>query len=425
MSALVPVAEQLSRVLSAVTPLPVESVPLADAAGRWLAEDVVARAAVPPWDNAAMDGYAVRHRDVADASPSSPVTLQVVADLPAGTAADPALGSGQAARIMTGAPVPLAADTVVRLEDTDRDDPFAPLAATVTVRCRTTLGRNVRRAGEDLPVGGLVAAAGTHARPAVLAALAAAGHGVVPVRRAPRVAVIATGSELVDPGTGLTRGRIPDSNSLLVSGLVSGAGGRVVATDRVPDDPQALARALVAVGGCDVVVLTGGVSAGAFDPVKQLFAGSNQVAFTRVAMQPGKPQAFGRLPGGGLLFGLPGNPVSVWVSFHVFVRPALLAMQGAADDAVHPAPVAARAGAGWESPEGRTQYLPARLAADPRGWVVRPVGPLGSASHLVASLAAATGYAVVPAYRTVVAPGDLVDAVVTDPCWGEGVPWTS
>lgn len=412
---LVAVGEHQARILAATLRLASERVPLAEAVGRRLAEDVTACIDVPPWDNSAMDGYAVRYQDVASACPTAPVALTVVTDLPAGVALDPAIGPGQAARIMTGATLPSDADTVVRLEDTDRTEPLAPAPASVRVLRAPTPGMHVRRAGEDRRVGDVVAHRGVLARAVVLSAIASAGHCTVLVARTPRVAVVATGSELVPPGARLRRGQIPDANSLLVAGLVHDAGGRVVAAERVSDDPHALTRALARLAGCDAVILTGGVSAGAFDPVKQVFAGSSDVAFSTVAMQPGKPQAFGRLPGGALLFGLPGNPVSAWVSFHVFVRPALLRMQGADDRAVCPEPLRARVIEGWRTPTGRTQYLPAQIAAAPDGWVVRPVSAAGSAAHLVASLAAANGYAVVPAGHAAVHDGDLVDVLFTAP----------
>ena len=413
MSAPVPVAEHLARVLAATPRLSAERLPLAQAAGRRIAEDVHALVPVPPWDASAMDGYALRYADVAG---PGPVTLHVVADVPAGSVDDPRLSAGQAVRIMTGATVPTDADAVVQLEHTDRTDTLAALPPTVTVLRPPTPAMHVRRAGEDRQVGDLVVPAGTLARATVLSALASTGHATVPVSRPPRVAVIATGSELLAPGEPLRRGHIPDSNSLLVAGLVAETGGEVVLADRVPDDPAALAAALqrAAALGPDAVILTGGVSAGAFDPVKQLFTGSSDVTFTKVAMQPGKPQAFGRLPGGALLLGLPGNPVSVWVSFQVFVRPALLTMQGAEPSAVQPQPVRARAGVDWRTPTGRTQYLPARLEPGVEGWTVTPAAAGGSGSHLVGSLAAADGYAIVPAGTDGVRAGDLVDVVLTD-----------
>lgn len=411
MSAMVPVGEHLARVLGATPSLGTERTVLEDALGRRLAEDVAADVAVPPWDNSAMDGYAVRHRDLGVAA--GPVTLAVVADVPAGTALDPPIGPGQAVRIMTGATLPSDADTVVRLEDTDRTDSLAPLPPDVTVLVVPRPGQHVRRAGEDRAAGSPVAARGARLTPTVLAALAAAGRRTVLVARPPRVAVVATGSELVPPGSALARGQVPDSNGVLVAGLVREAGACVVSRRHVGDEPAALASALAELGGCDAVVVTGGVSQGAFDPVRRVFAGSADVTFTAVAMQPGKPQAFGRLPGGALLFGLPGNPVSAWVSFHAFVRPALLAMQGAPTNAVHPAPWPVAVSAGWDPPAAREQRIPVRLTAGPTGWTAAPAAAGGSGSHLVASLAAADGYAVVPAGHGPVRVGDTVAVHVT------------
>lgn len=431
---MIPVAEQRARVLAAVAargPLPTTIEPLATATGR-LAHDVHALVPIPPWDNSAMDGYAVRSADLPpgafDPTPgaSHGVTLHIVADVPAGSGDDPALGPGQAARIMTGAPMPTDADTVVQLEHTDRDDPTAPLAATVTVLHRPTPGMHVRRAGEDREIDDLIARAGTRLNGPVRSALASAGHGTAETHRPPRVAVVATGSELLEPGTPLHRGLIPDSNSLLLADLVTTAGGTVTTSTRVGDDPADLAALLATltlsqgydIEPPDIVILTGGVSEGAFDPVKRLFGGSSEVTFAKVAMQPGKPQAFGVLPGGTLLFGLPGNPVSVWVSFHVFVLPALLALQG------HPHPVTtpfpARAGSPWRTPPGREQYLPARIAvASDATLRTSPVARRGSGSHLVGSLADANGYAVVPvAGRREdgrVEEGDPVEVVLTAP----------
>lgn len=409
---LVPVSEHRDKVLGGITPLPADEVPLSEAHGRRLATDVRARLAVPAWDNSAMDGYAVRFADVAGAG-ESPVTLQVVADLPAGSALDPPLGPGQAARIMTGAVLPTATDTVVQLEHTDRTDPHGDLAPTVTVREPQSQGRHVRRAAEDVQPGDLIARAGTLVDATVLASLASVGQASVAVYRTARVAVVATGSELVPPGAELNRGQIPDSNSLLLSGLVRQAGAELVSARAVGDDPAGLEAHLRQLAGrADVVVLTGGVSAGAYDPLTRVFADSAEVAFSSVAMQPGKPQAFGRFHD-AWLFGLPGNPVSAWVSFHVFVRPALLRLHGAETHSVLPAPVRARAVTGWSTPPVRDQYLPAVLGVDEEGlYTVEPAAPRGSQSHLVASLGRANGYAIVPGDVDQVRPGDLVQAVL-------------
>ncbi|WP_197021646.1 gephyrin-like molybdotransferase Glp [Cellulomonas sp. HZM] len=410
-------AEHRAAVLASLAPLDAVRVPTVTATGR-LAADVHAVLAVPPWTNAAMDGFAVRYADVAHARPDAAVRLRVVADVPAGSSLDPALGPGEAARIMTGAPLPSDADTVVPLEHTDRDDPSAPLATSVAVRTEPPgPGRHVRYAGEDRRVGDLVARAGTVVGTQVRAALVSAGHGTVEVRRAPRVLVVSTGSELRDPGAPLARGQVPDCDGPMLADLVREAGGEVVGLERATDEPDALARLVAAWDGtADVVVLSGGVGAGAFDPVRRAFAATGDVRFVHVAMQPGKPQAAGRLPGGTLLLGLPGNPVAAWVSFQVFVRPALHALQGSPRPV--PAAVPARALAGWRAAEGRDQVVPARIAVAPDGTLtVEPAAAPRSMSHRIGSLADANGYALVAAGHAggQVLPGDVVDVVLTGP----------
>ncbi|HLS13422.1 MAG TPA: gephyrin-like molybdotransferase Glp [Beutenbergiaceae bacterium] len=414
MSELVPVATQLRRVLAEVEVLPQQALPLAQAGGHRLARDLHAQVAVPPWDNSAMDGYALRADDVQGAGEDHPVTLQVVGDLPAGSSHDPSIGPGQAVRIMTGAAMPSQADAVVQLEHTNRTEPHAPLAQTVTIYRSQEAGGHIRYAGEDLKVGDRVAGAGRYVRATVAASLAATGHGTAWVHQRARVAVIATGAELVPPGQLLERGTIPDSNSVMVAGLAQEAGAEVVSVMRLDDQPQSLATHLEQVAEeADVIVLTGGVSAGAYDPVTRVFAGSGQVHFSKVAMQPGKPQAFGRYRD-SLLFGLPGNPVSVWVSFQVFVRPALLVMQGAPQQLAVPTPRTGRARVSWSTPSGRDQYLPARLTpiSGSTEYAVVPAAPRGSKSHLIGSLAAANGYAIVPADYQQVRPGDVLDVVL-------------
>ena len=413
MSELTPVADHRANILSGMRPLGARRMPLTDARGLRLAEPAHARFPVPPWDNSAMDGYAVRFADISGVSKGNSVTLDVIADLPAGSSLDPSLGAGQAARIMTGAVLPTDADTVVQLEHTDRTDPHGELAATVTIREPQSQGRHVRTAGGDMVPGDLVAGAGTLLSATALSSLASTGQGTVMVHPPATVAVIATGSELLAPGENLTRGQIPDSNSLLLSALAQQAGAEVVSAAPVGDDPEDLAHHLSRVEPhADVIVLTGGVSAGAYDPLTRVFAESREVTFSKVSMQPGKPQAFGRY-GNAWLFGLPGNPVSAWVSFHVFVRPALLLLQGASPDMLVPTPVPARVIEGWRTPPVRDQYLPARLDPGNDGHLeVRPAAARGSQSHLVASLARANGYAIVPGHIEKVEPGDTVEVVV-------------
>lgn len=400
---MITVSEHLERILDSTGELESEVLPLAEARGRCLAEPVVAAVAVPPWTNSAMDGYAVRFEDVAEADDVSPVTLEVVADIAAGSGANPDLGPGQSARIMTGAPVPTAADTVIPLELTDRG------SGAVEVRSPLTRGRHIRHAGEDRQPGELVAATGSGLTPESLAAIASAGQAEVTVYRRPKVVVISTGDELVAPGAELSRGQIPDSNSLLVSFLAADAGATVT-SDHAGDASGELAKTIERVRGqADVIVMTGGVSVGAHDPVKALFEGGDEVRFNRVSMQPGKPQAFGRLGADGpLVFGLPGNPVSAWASFQIFVRPSLRKMQGFT--ALTPEAVPARASEDWNTPQGRMQVIPVRIHdGDERH--VMPAAEGGSGSHLIASLADADGYALVDADVERVRAGDQVRTV--------------
>ncbi|WRH17396.1 molybdopterin molybdenumtransferase MoeA [Microbacterium sp. JZ37] len=403
------VEEHLAAILAEVRALDPVEVPLAAAGGRVLAEALRAHVDIPVFDNSAMDGFAVRFDDVADANLERAVTLRVVADLPAGDPADPALGAGEAIRIMTGAPVPTAADAIVPFEHT-RDGLAASLGEIAVLRAPRRRGAHIRRRGEDLRAGDEVLPAGTVLTPHALGAAAAAGiGGAVRVHRRPRVVVLSTGSELVPAGEPLARGQIPESNSTLLAGLAAAAGAEIVRVAVSSDDEQAFAELLHAAHDADAVITSGGVSAGAYEVVKNALAG--QVAFVKVAMQPGKPQAFGRLADGPLLFGLPGNPVSAAVSFEVFVRPALRAMQGIRDTA---RPVLRLpAAVGWRTPAGRRQYLPAIVdTSDPARWSVRPAAPGGSGSHLAGSLAAATAYAVVPAEVDAVAAGDPVDVML-------------
>lgn len=398
------VEEQQERVLAAVRPREPETVPIAEAGGRVLAEDARASNPVPAFDNSAMDGFAVRFADVADATEDAPVTLRVTADLPAGSPADPPVAPGCAVRIMTGAALPTEADTVVPFEDT-AGGLADSLQTAVVRRAPQAEGAHVRRAGGDAAAGAVVLAAGALLGPRQLSALASVGVAEVRVAPRPRVVVVSTGSELVPPGAPLERGQIPESNSLLLSGLAAEAGAQVVLRTVVRDEGDGPAEIVAHATrlGADVVIFSGGVSAGAYEPVRQSLAGV--MDFGPVAMQPGKPQGFGATAEGVLLFGLPGNPVSAAVSFEVFVRPALLRLQGRAE--VFRPLRHVPAGAAWRTPPGRRQYLPAAIVD---GAVV-PATRGGSGSHLSVGLGAATAFAVVPAEVDEVRVGDLVDVM--------------
>lgn len=397
------VAEHRRAALDLVAPVPTETVPLGDALGRVLAEDITSGTDLPRWDNSAMDGYAVRAVDTTDAG-NRPVLLRVVADLPAGSAENPAVLSGTAARIMTGAPLPRGADAIVPVEETDGG------TAVVRVLRPAAAGAHIRRVGEDLRAGDPVVDAGVVLGPRQLAAIASVGRDRVLVRCRARVAVLSTGTELVAPGSALRQGQIPDSNSLLLASAVRAAGGEVTSIASVGDDPAALRRLLDGLAGTvDLVVTSGGVSMGAYEVVRQVLEGRPGTAFVRVAMQPGKPQGLGVLGGGTPILCLPGNPVSAYVSFEVFVRPVLDRLAGLDPDA---RPVLrATVDDSWTPPSGRAQYMPVVISgpsSDPR---VRRAVPGGSGSHLVAGLARADGLAIVPAGTPAVRAGDHIDVL--------------
>ncbi|MHB1063441.1 MAG: molybdopterin molybdotransferase MoeA [Georgenia sp.] len=421
---MITVEQHLDHVLTTVPVLAPRHLTLTEALGCVLVEDVVATLAVPPFDNSAMDGYAVRAADIAAASVEAPVRLRVVADLPAGSPERPEVGPGTAVRIMTGAPVPPGADAVVPVEATDQ--PAGPGAGSalpehVEIREAPVLGAHIRRAGGDIRPGDPVLALGSMLGPRDLAAAASTGHGTVLVQPPVRVGVLSTGAELVRPGMPLGPGQIPDSNSTLVTTLVATLGSRPVPLGSVPDDAETLrVRLRESLADVDVVVTTGGVSAGAYDVVKEVLAPLGDVTFTSVAMQPGKPQGFGVLhadDGRAVpIFALPGNPVSVFVSFVLFVDPALRVMGGLARpdqrDRLAPLHLDAVADAGWRTSANRRQYMPVVIEErDVDGEAVRVVRPAaagGSGSHLVGSLSRAAGLAVVEAEVDRVHPGDAV-----------------
>ena len=438
MALMIPLEDYLSQVLEALSPLEGGRVPLGRAHGRVLAEDVTAVVPVPPWTNSAMDGYAVRAKDTTGACPQTPVVLPVSGDVPAGAAPQP-LAEGTAQRIMTGAMLPEGADAVVKVEDTDQAPGPHPIPKRVEIRAAATPGLSVRRTGEDVAAGDPVMAAGTRLSAAAISALASVGLGLVLVRPQVRVAVVSTGAELRDAGQALEPGTIPDSNSLLLAGLVAEQGAVCTSVARSGDTAEALAEVLQqAASGADLIVTSGGVSAGAFDPLTMLAKAQRgeqapvHLDFVKVAMQPGKPQGHGwvladdgrRVP----IICLPGNPVSVLVSFTTIVAPALarLAGQDAAGGA-EPLPgrpvLTARAAVGWRTPPGRRQHVPVRFTEAPTSngassdvssdlvdgaglpWVT-PTHRLGSGSHLVASLPAAQALAVVAAEVEAVEVGD-------------------
>ncbi|WP_225629038.1 gephyrin-like molybdotransferase Glp [Streptomyces werraensis] len=422
------VDEHLDDILATVRPLDPIELNLLDAQGCVLVEDITVPVSLPPFDNSSMDGYAVRVADIAGASEEYPASLDVVGDVAAG-AADPLhVGPGQAARIMTGAPLPPGAETVVPVEWTDgglgegpvagmRARSLAPEGATgqVSVYRPAPAGAHVRAQGSDVRAGDRVLEAGTVLGPPQISLLAAVGRGTVRVRPRPRVVVLSTGSELVQPDEPLRPGQIYDSNSFALTAAARDAGAIAYRVGAVADDAETLRDTIEdQLVRADLMVTSGGVSVGAYDVVKEALSHAGDedepgsgVEFRKLAMQPGKPQGFGSIgPDHTPLLALPGNPVSSYVSFELFVRPAIRALMGLED--VHRPRVRAelRAEKALTSPKGRRQFLRGRYADG----VVTPVG--GAGSHLVAALARANALVVVPEDVQDVAPGTEVEVVL-------------
>lgn len=400
------VEEHLARILEAITPLPDFPQPLMEALGLAVAEDVSAPVSLPSFDNSGMDGYAVCQADVADATEASPVHLPVVGEIGAGQARLLAMSPGTAVKIMTGAPVPAGADSVVPYEWTDRG------VAQVRISKAPSVGQHVRRAGEDVEAGDLLIEHGTVLGPRHLGLLAAVGRASVRSRPRPRVVILSTGTELREPGTALGHDSIYDGNSFLLAAAARRAGAIAYRVGIVPDEPRAFLDALHdQLVRADLVVTTGGVSQGDFDVVKEALAPEGEVWFGPVAMQPGKPQGFGvvgedRTP----IFTLPGNPVSAYISFEMFVLPAIRKLMGKTPY-VRPT-TQARLTHALTSSEGRRQFVRAEYARDGGGPYVAPVG--GNGSHLIGDLASSNALVVVPEDVTSLAAGEQVQVLRLD-----------
>ena len=401
---LVSVDDYREGILAGLQPLDPITLPLADSHECVLAEDVIAQWPLPSFDNSSMDGYAVIASDVSSAAEASPVTLTVIDDVPAGSRADIALKPGCAVRIMTGAPIPSGTDCIVPVEVTDAG------TDSVEIRENVAPGTYIRRAGEDVIVGDVVVRAGTLLSSRQLAVIAAVGKGHVVVYPRPRVAVFSTGSELVEPGTPLSKGMISDSNSFLLVSAANEAGAQAYRVPPVPDDAEAFSAAISdQLHRADLILTSGGVSMGAYDTVKEVFSSYGTVEFAKVAMHPGMPQGHGivgesddeRIP----VITLPGNPVSSYISFQNFVRPAINKLRGLGS--TDRPRLAAEVTKPLDSPQSKRQFARGRFLDDGR---VEPVGG-GQGSHVMGGLAQADCLIVVPEGVANVNAGDTVDVV--------------
>ncbi len=373
------VEEARALILSAFSPLPVIEVPVAAAAGMVPAHDLIAPHPLPRFDNSAMDGYAVRRADVMEV----PARLQVIGEIRAGEPGLVEILPGTAARIMTGAPVPVGADAIVPIEEATET------AGTVTVTVPPRERAHIRPAGDDVKQGDLLVAGGTELGAGEMAVLASVGSSPVTVHRRPIVAVLATGDELVAPESEPGPGQIRDSNSVALRALIEETGGEMRLVGSVRDELEAVRIAVTeAARGADLVVSSGGVSVGRYDYVKQVVEDAGALDLWRVAMQPGKPVVSGRV-GDTPFLGLPGNPVSIHIGFEQFVRPALRKMRGCRD-LLRPT-LTARLGSRLEKKPGRLHFVRVRLSFEGRDVIAVPTG--GQGSHIQSSLVDCHGVA--------------------------------
>lgn len=406
MAATISVDQHLERILASIKPLVPYDQPLVEALGLPVCETISSPVDLPLFDNSQMDGYAVVAADLVGASESEPVALPVVGEAAAGQTRILAMTPGTTVKIMTGAPIPQGADAVVPVEWTDAG------VAQVRIAQAPEPGQYVRRKGEDVRVGEVILEDGRVLGPRQIGLLASTGRGQVSARPRPRVVILSTGSELRDPGEQLGYDAIYDSNSYMLAAAVKAAGAIAYRVGLVPDDPEAFENTLSdQLVRADLVITSGGVSAGDYEVVKDVLSGTGGVEFATVAMQPGMPQGFGyvgedRTP----IFALPGNPVSSYVSFEVFVLPALRRMMGRLP---HQRPmVRARLREGFVSVPGKRQFARGRFEIDAEGAHVSLVG--GHGSHLLGDLSEANALIVVPEDVTEVEAGSHVHVLVLD-----------
>ena len=424
---MIKVEQALEKILSYVDVLEEEQIPILDSLGQVLAEDIHSSINIPPLNNAAMDGYAIHAKDTNNASPESPRFLRVIDTVIAGSISEHNVEPGTAIRIMTGAPVPEGADSVVKFEDTDeaqREKSSAEQPITeIGILCKIKPGLNIRQAGEDIIKGSLVLKKGTVIRPAEAGVLASLGRSKVKVIRRPVVAILATGNELVDIEQPLPAGKIYNSNTYSVAALVQRYGGIPKILGIALDNEDSLVTKIHQGLDADMLITTGGVSAGDYDIVKDVLAKEGEITFWTVRMKPGKPLAFGTIKGitnGGISknipqLGLPGNPVSSMVTFELFARPAILKMMGRKNLAKPT--VEAVLGKSIVNTDGRRVYT--RAIVEKRGsqYFARLTGPQGSG--ILTSMSQANGLVIVPEDKAEVKAGEAVQVMMLD--WSESI----
>ena len=399
---MISVDEALTIILDAIPVLGLERVHILDSLGRVLGEDVHAPYSIPPWDNSAMDGYAVMHGDIEGASRRNPAVLTVVGDLPAGYTAQKPIFRGEAIRIMTGAPIPGGCDTVVKVEDTGAEGDRVKI---FNVPAR---GEHIRRAGEDVMQGSLVLSRGSILRPAAVGMLSSLKRSVISVFRRPTVAVISTGDELIDVDGELSAGKIVGSNTYSLASLVKDSGGQPLVLGIARDNPEALRSIFRAALAADMIISSGGVSVGDYDLVKDMLLELGaEMKFWKVHMRPGQPLAFGVI-GGKPTFGLPGNPVSCMISFEQFVRPAILKASG--HTRIFRPLIEARLKEPIRKKEGKRYFLRCCISVEDGAYAVTTTG--GQGSGILLSMVKADGLIVLPETKSEFAAGTMVKVQV-------------
>lgn len=401
---MISVEEALGLILENIREIGFEKVDIKEALGRVIAEDVYARRNIPPWDNSAMDGYAVRVDDVEGASKENPAVLKVIESLPAGYISENRLNPGEAIKIMTGAPMPNGADAVVMAEYTEKD------GGKVRIFKRPEKGDHIRRAGEDVKDGQLVIKKGQLIRPSEIGMLASMARSIVSVYQRPRVAILATGDELVDLDEEICGAKIINSNTYAVGAQIQECGALPILLGIARDRQDELEEKLRLSMNADIIITSGGVSVGDYDHVKDVVKGlGGDLRLWKVAIKPGKPLAFSVL-NGRPMFGLPGNPVASMVTFEIFVRPAILKMMG--HKKIFRPIIDATIKNDLKKKEQRRHFIRASVQSDVDGYAVETTGDQGS--HMMTSMTKANGLIIFHENETSIKAGDKVKVMLLD-----------